>query len=107
MSVRRTVASAASSDVSSLFGLPVLCITKGDVSAVVFSAAILAPRPLALLSVVSVRMMVVPVYWRHATDKQEPAAMTPMKAFPATSVLVGMPIRHATCTVTRKWLDGP
>ena len=30
--------------------------------------------------------------------------MTPMKAFGVTSVLVGMPIRHATCTVTRKRL---
>jgi len=30
--------------------------------------------------------------------------MTPMKAFGETSVLVGMPIRHATCTVTRKRL---
>jgi hypothetical protein len=54
--------------------------------------------------VCSVCMMVVPGYGRHAVDKQEPAAMTPMKAFGVTSVLVGMPIRHATCTVTRKRL---
>ena len=57
---------------------------------------------LALVS--SVCMMVVPGYGRHAADKQESAAMTPMKAFGVTSVLVGMPIRHATCTVTRKRL---
>ena len=86
-------------DVGSV-GLPVLFIAAAPPRSFVVRLGLSS----MLALVCSVCMMVVPGYGRHAVDKQEPAAMTPMKAFGVTSVLVGMPIRHATCTVTRKRL---